>query len=73
MIANMEVGRRIGAFLKLTGRKNAWLGECMSWSHEKTSKILSGKRALGIVEFFKVCEVLDVPTSQFITADDLKE
>ena len=73
MIENAEVGRRLGAFLKLTGRKNAWLGEKMHWSHEQTSKILNGKRQLELVDFFKACEVLDVSTTQFITKEDLKE
>ena len=73
MIENTEVGRRIGAYLKLTGRKNTWLGERLGWNHEKTSTILNGKRQLGLVEFFKVCEVLEVPTKQFITRENLKE
>lgn len=73
MIENAEVGRRLGAYLKLTGRKNSWLGEKLNWSHEQTSKTLNGKRPLELVDFFKACEILDVSTNQFITREDLKE
>lgn len=73
MIDNTEVGRRIGAYLKLTGRKNTWFGERMGWNHDKTSTVLNGKRQLGLVEFFKACDVLEVSPEQFITRDDIRE
>ena len=73
MIKDTEVASRIGAYLKLNGRKAVWLGEQMGWSHEKTSATLNGKRRLTIGDFFKACRVLDVPYEQFITPEDYED
>ena len=70
MIDNNEVGKRIGAYLKLTGRKIIWFAEQMHWTNEKASSILSGKRRIEVIEFFKACKVLGVPYDQFITDAD---
>lgn len=73
MIQDAEVGKRIGAYLKLNGRKAVWLGEQMGWNHEKTSAITNGKRRLTIGDFFKVCKVLNVPYGQFIKPEDYED
>lgn len=73
MTANTEIGLRLGAYLKLTGRKRSWFAEQMHWTNEKVSSIMSGKRQIGLMEFHKACRVLDVPYDQFITDDDFKE
>lgn len=73
MTDNTVIGRRIGAYLKLEGRKLGWFAEQMNWSNEKTSTTLNGKRQLGLMEFFRACHVLGVPTEQFITDEDVKE
>jgi transcriptional regulator with XRE-family HTH domain len=65
------VGRRIGAYLKLTGRKLGWFAEQMGWNNEKASMITNGKRQISLMDFFKVCKVLNVPYEQFISENDL--
>ena len=71
MTDEKEVGRRIGAYLKLTGRKNKWFAEEMGWPLEKTSTILNGHRRIELIEFIKACRVLNVSYRQFISDDDL--
>ena len=73
MTENTVVGRRIGSFLKLEGRKLGWFADQMGWSTEKASAITNGKRKIELMEFLKVCNVLNVPIEQFITGEDLKE
>ena len=73
MIDEKVIGQRIGAYLKLTGRKVRWLAGEMGWTPEKTSVITCGKQRMKLTEFFKICKILDVPYQQFITDDDLKE
>lgn len=67
------IGRRIGAYLKLEGRKLGWFADQMHWTNEKASTTLNGKRQLGLMDFFRACSVLGVPTEQFITEADYKE
>lgn len=73
MTDSTMIGRRIGAYLKLEGRKLGWFAERMNWSNEKASMILNGKRQLGLMDFFKACHVLGASTEQFITDEDVKE
>lgn len=73
MVDNCVIGRRIGAYLKLTGRKNGWLGEQMGWNHERTSTILNGKRRIEVVEFFKICKILGVSYQQFVKPEDYED
>lgn len=73
MTENSVIGRRVGAFLKLEGRKLGWFAERMGWTNEKASAVLNGKRRFDLMEFFKACSVLGVSADQFITDDDLKE
>ena len=73
MTDNTEIGRRIGSYLKLTGRKINWFGDQMGWNGEKASSIVNGKRQIGLMEFHKACRVLNVPVEQFITDQDFED
>ena len=62
----MKVGERIGVYVREHGIMNKFLAEKAEVTDQKMSLILNGKQEIGVIEYYKVCNALNVPMEQFI-------
>ena len=60
------VGQRIKAYLTANGIKQVFLVEKTGISSQKLIAILSGKRKLEVMDYYRICQALNVDMLTFI-------
>ena len=60
------VGQRIKAYLTENGIKQVFLVEKTGISPQKLIAILSGKRKLKVMDYYRICQALNVDLLTFI-------
>lgn len=64
---HMEVGKRIGQYLRERGIKQAFLVTATGMTACAVSDICSGARkTIDVVEYWKICKALAVPLETFL-------
>ena len=67
----MEIGMRIGQYLKERGIKQAFLVEKTGLSASAISDICTGSRKnIDCIEYYKICKALDVDLMTFLVEGD---
>ena len=62
----MTVGERIKEYIQERGIKQRFLSEKAGVDDSKMSKILNGTLDIGLVEYYRLCQALDVPMETFV-------
>lgn len=60
------VGRRIKEYLKENGIKQTFVAEKSGLSNSVISDICTRGRKIDVVEYYKICKVLNVPLETFL-------
>lgn len=63
---NKDIGVNIKKYAQEHGIMNRFLAEKAGVPDAKMSLILNGKQEIGVLEFFKICEALNVPAENFV-------
>ena len=62
----MSVGERIKEYADSKGIKNTFLSEKAGVSDSMMSRILKGERNIDVLEYYCICQALDVPMEFFM-------
>lgn len=65
-MTNKDIGVNIKKYAQEHGIMNRFLAEKAEVPNGKMSLILNGKQEIGVLEFFKICEALNVPAETFV-------
>lgn len=62
----MTIGEKVGIYAKEHGIMNKFLAEKAEVTDAKISLIFKGKQEIGVIEFYKMCQALNVPMETFL-------
>jgi plasmid maintenance system antidote protein VapI len=65
-VQRMTIGEKVKEYVQERGIKQRFLAEKVGVDDSKISKFLNGTQDIGVLEYFKLCEALDVPMEKFI-------
>ena len=63
------VGKRIKEYLKENGIKQTFVAEKSGLSNSVISDICTKGRKIDVVEYYKICKVLNVPLETFLEGE----
>lgn len=62
----MTIGQKIRDYADEHGVMNKFLAEKAEVTNTKISLILNGKQEIGLIEYYKICQALNVPMETFL-------
>ena len=62
----MTIGEKIKAYANSKGIKNTYLAEKAGVTDSKMSRILNGEREINVIEYYCICQALDVSMEYFV-------